>query len=123
MKKTADAYPPLKKKMKEAKEKDRILAQINSFTPHSEIVGLEKHISSLKADNLLDVWYNEQQQPISIRLSDKGKDFIKNGGYTAQRNRMIKAVAWKGVRWLLAALILAAIGAIVNTMLPRWLST
>lgn len=108
--------------MTEAKEKDRILAQIKAFKPHGEIVGLKQYLASLKADKLLDIWYDEQRQPISIRLSDKGKDFVKNGGYAAQRNRKIKAVALKFAKWFLAGLILAAIGAIANTMLPRWLS-
>ena len=108
--------------MSEAKEKDQILAQIKALKHHGEIVGLERHLVSLKADNLLDVWYNEQRQPISIRLSDKGESFIKDGGYAAQRNRKIKAIALKFAKWFLVTVIGAALVLLTNLIISRWLS-
>lgn len=76
--------------MSEAKEKDRILAQIKAFKPHNEIEGLNKHI-----------------------------DELVNGGYAAVR-RKSKFPAWhKALRKDLWGLILAILAAVIATYLSK----
>lgn len=73
--------------MSEAKEKDRILAQIKAFKPHNEIEGLSKHLYDLERDGHISVWYDTEKNPITIRLTNKGKAFLDSGGYTTARRK------------------------------------
>lgn len=102
--------------MSEAKEKDRILAQINSFTPHSEIVGLEKHLDELVRDGYVNVWRDEQGDIIDIRLTAQGKSFINDCGYTKiereNRKRYSRKLILKILSWMFG---------IVATVIGGWI--
>lgn len=117
--------------MSEAKDKDKILAQIKAFTPHQQIAVLEKYLPELERDGLVKVWSNEQGEPIAIRLTKHGQDFIKAGGYTnkakRKHNLAIKNWGYKALTapmkfavWLLAGLILALIASISDKVVDRW---
>lgn len=80
--------------MSEAKEKDRILAQIKAFKPHNEIEGLSKHLYDLEQDGYISVWYDTEKKPITIRLTNKGKAFLESGGYMAVKRKSKSPAAW-----------------------------
>lgn len=71
------------------KDKDEVLLQLATFTNHREIAELPKYIAELKKDGLLDVQGDEQGNPIVVRLSTKGRVFLNQGGYKAQRRRVV----------------------------------
>lgn len=108
--------------MSEAKEKDRILAQIKTFKPHNEIEGLNKHIDELVKDGYVKVWRDEQSRPIDVKLTGDGKDFLDSGGYSALIKQKVKATALKAVKWFLATVIGAALVLITNLIISQWLS-
>lgn len=68
--------------MSEAKEKDRILAQIKAFKPHGEIEGLSKYLYDLERDECVSAVRDEQGDLIVVRLTPLGKNFLDNGGYS-----------------------------------------
>lgn len=92
-----------------AKEKDRILAEIKAYKPHGEIDGLGKALPELELDGYVLVWRSEQHTLINIRLTKKGHQFISEGGYAAQNRLRIKAKMKKFVLWLFAILTAALI--------------
>lgn len=108
--------------MSEAKEKDRILAQIKAFKKPYEIAGLSKYLYDLERDGYVKVWRDEQSRPIDVKLTGNGKDFLDSGGYSALRNQKIKATALKAVKWFLATVIGAALVLITNLIISQWLS-
>lgn len=108
--------------MSEAKDKDRILAQLQAHTSHTEIARLDKYADELIADGYASASRDERGRFITVSITLQGKRFLDNGGYAAARKHKVRAIALKAVKWFLAALILAAIGAIANTMLPPLLS-
>lgn len=69
--------------MNAAKDKDRILAEIKAYTPHEQIAGLDKYLPELERDGLVNVRYNEQHSPIFIRITPKGEDFLRRGGFVS----------------------------------------
>ena len=71
--------------MSEAKEQDRILAQIKAFKQPNEIAGLSKSLCDLERDGYVKAWRDEQGKLISVRLTKCGKDFLEIGGYSAKR--------------------------------------
>lgn len=97
--------------MSEAKEKDRILAQIEARKHHSEIVGLNKHLDELVRDGYVSGSFATDGSIIVVRITHKGKRFLDNGGYTAldkaARKSKLSAKAW------------AAIGAVGGSVLTE----
>lgn len=87
--------------MSEAKEKDRILAQIKAFKPHGEIVGMEKHIDELVEDGYVSGSFATDGSIITIRITPQGERFLENGGYTAldkaARKSKLSAKAWTAI--------------------------
>ncbi len=71
--------------MSEAKEKDRILAEIKAFKQPNEIAGLSKFLYDLEGDGFIKVWRDEQNHPITLRLTEQGGRFLDSGGYSAKR--------------------------------------
>lgn len=105
--------------MSEAKEKDRILAQIKAFKPHNEIEGLNKHIDELVKDGYVSGSFATDGSIIVVRITPKGKRFLDNGGYAAAR-RKSKFPAWhKALRKDLWGLILAILAAVIATYLSK----
>lgn len=68
--------------MSEAKEKDRILAQIKAFKKPYEITGLSKYLYDLERDGYVKVSRDAEKNPFLLRLTDSGKTFLESGGYT-----------------------------------------
>lgn len=67
--------------MSEAKEKDRILAEIKAFKPLNEIEGLRRHLYDLEQAGFITVKYDTEKNPIFIRITTNGKAFLESGGY------------------------------------------
>lgn len=67
--------------MSEAKEKDRILAQIKARKHHGEIVGLNKHIDVLVKNGYVSGSFATDGSIITIRITPQGERFLENGGY------------------------------------------
>ena len=97
--------------MNEAKEKDRILAQIKAFKPHGEIVGLNKHIDELVKDGYVSGSFATDGSIITIRITPKGERFLENDGYTALNKAVCKSK--------LSAKAWAAIGAVGGSVLTE----
>lgn len=97
--------------MSEAKEKDRILAQIKARKHHSELVGLNKHIDELVKDGYISGSFATDGSIITIHITPQGERFLENGGYTAldkaARKSKLSAKAW------------AAIGAVGGSVLTE----
>lgn len=97
--------------MSEAKEKDRILAQIKARKHHSKIVGLNKHIDELVKDGYASGSSATDGSIITIRITPQGERFLENGGYTAldkaDRKSKLSAKVW------------AAIGAVGGSVLTE----
>lgn len=95
--------------MSEAKEKDRILAQIKAFKPHNEIEGLSKYIYDLERDGFISVKYDTEKNPIIIRLTTDGKAFLDSGGYTTrhktERKSKLSAKAWAAITFVLGIVL------------------
>ncbi len=106
--------------MSEAKEKDRILAQIKAFKPHGEIEGLNKHIDELVKDGYVSGSFATDGSVIVIRITPKGKRFLDNGGYAAVRRKYKSHATWhKALRKDLWGLILAILAAVIATYLSK----
>lgn len=106
--------------MSEAKEKDRILAQIKAFKPHNEIEGLNKHIDELVKDGYVSGSFATDGSIIVVRITPKGKRFLENGGYVAARRKSIFPPTWhKALRKDLWSLILAILAAVIATYLSK----
>lgn len=97
--------------MSEAKEKDRILAEIKARKHHSKIVGLSKHIDEFVKDGYVSGSFATDGSIITIRITPQGERFLENGGYTAlykvTRKSKLSAKAW------------AAIGAVGGSVLTE----
>lgn len=95
--------------MSEAKEKDRILEQIKAFKPHSEIVGLNKHIDEFVKDGYVSGSFATDGSIITLRITPRGERFLENGGYTrlsrAQTKRSAKRFALRIIENVAVALI------------------
>lgn len=106
--------------MSEAKEKDRILAQIKARKHHGEIVGLDKHIDELVEDGYVNVWRDEQGGFLSARITPKGKRFLENGGYTAMSRKSKSPAIWhKSLRKELWVLVWAVIAGLIIAYLSK----
>lgn len=97
--------------MTEAKEKDRVMAQIKARKRHSEIVGLNKHIDELAKGGYVSGSFATDGSIITIRITPQGERFLESGGYTAchktDRKSKLSAKAW------------AAIGAVGGSVLTE----
>ena len=93
--------------MTEAKEKDRILAQIKARKPHGEIVGLHNMLYSLERDGMVDVVYDSERKPIRIRLTRNGEELIAKGGYAKMRTKRAKNKIGSSVARILEAVIIS----------------
>lgn len=95
--------------MSEAKEKDRVLAQIQALKKPCEIAGLSKYLHGLERDGYISVSYDAAKAPITVRLTTEGKTFLDSGGYTrqsrAQAKRSAKAFALRIIENVVVALI------------------
>lgn len=104
--------------MSEAKEKDRILAQIKAFKTPNEIAGLSKHLYDLERDGHVTVWRDEQGDMISLRITQSGKDFLDGGGYAAlskmERSTMIRKALLSPVGRIVEAVVVASLVIIVG---------
>lgn len=87
--------------MSEAKEKDRILAQIKARKHHSEIVGLNKHIDEFVKEDYVSGSFATDGSIIIIRLTPQGERFLENGGYT----RLSKTQAKRSAKRLFLRII------------------
>lgn len=106
--------------MSEAKEKDRILAQIKAFKPHGEIVGLNKHIDELVEDGYVSGSFATDGSIIVVRITPKGKRFLDNGGYAAMRRKSKFPATWhKALRKELWVLIWAVIAGLIIAYLSK----
>lgn len=104
--------------MSEAKEKDRVLAQIKAFKQPNEIAGLSKYLYSLERDGFVKAWRDEQGGLISVRLTQSGKDFLDSGGYSvlskAENKAKIRKVLLSPIGRIVEAVIVAALVIIVG---------
>lgn len=106
--------------MSEAKEKDRILAQIKAFKQPHEIAGLSKFLYDFEQEGHVKVWRDEQVVLISERLTQSGKDFLDSGGYSAKRRLIypkVKSVgkgAWAFTSTITSGLIIAYLSKILG---------
>ena len=102
--------------MSEAKEKDRILEQIKAFKPHNEIEGLNKHIYDLERDGYVTVWRDEQGKPISVRITQRGRNFLDSGGYSkiekTERRYYSRKLIFKVLSWIFG---------IIATVIGGWI--
>lgn len=106
--------------MTEAKEKDRILAQIKARKPHSEIAGLNKHLDELVKDGYVSGSFATDGSIIVVRITPKGKRFLENGGYTAARRKSKSFPAsLKPLRKELWVLIWAVIAGLIIAYLSK----
>lgn len=106
--------------MSEAKEKDRILAQIKGFKKSHEIVGLSKHLYGLEHDGHVSVWRDEQGGLISVRITQSGRDFLDCGGYSKVARKPKDLTArLRVIRKDLWGLILAILAAVAATYLSK----
>lgn len=106
--------------MSEAKEKDRILAQIKAFKPHGEIVGLNKHIDELVEDGYVSGSFATDGSIIVVRITPKGKRFLENGGYTAMSRKSKSPATWhKSLRKELWVLVWAVIAGLIIAYLSK----
>lgn len=103
--------------MSEAKEKDRILAQIKARKPHGEIVGLNKHIDEFVKDGYVSGSFATDGSIISIRITPQGERFLENGGYAKNRRTekrsKVKSELWNGLKFVLAAVV----GGVIDRLL------
>ncbi len=109
--------------MSEAKEKDKILAQIKALVHHSEIDGISRHIDALKTDGYVSVAGDEQGGIIVARITPQGERFLENGGYASILRHKRMATVRKGLKWALVTVIGAALTVLTTLLLSRWLST
>ena len=106
--------------MSEAKEKDRILAQIKAFKQPNEIADLSKYIYGLEQEGHAKVWRDERGGLISVRLTQSGKDFLDSGGYSAKRRLIypkVKSVGkgvWAFTLTIISGLIIAYLSKILG---------
>lgn len=104
--------------MSEAKEKDRILAEVKAFKKPCEIAGLSKCLFDLERDGHVTVWRDEQGGLISLRITQSGKDFLDGGGYTAlaekEHNARIRKALLSPVGRIVEAVIIASLVIIVG---------
>ena len=95
--------------MSEAKEKDRILAQIKAFKKPNEIAGLSKYLYDLERDGYVKVSRDTEKNPFLLRLTDSGKTFLEGGGYMrlsrAQTKRSAKRLLLRIIENVAVALI------------------
>lgn len=105
-----------------AHDKDRILAELKVYKPHNEIEGLYEVLPELESEEYVEVWRNEQHNPISVRLTSKGNTFVENGGYKARRKYRIKANVKKAAKWFLVTLVGAALIELATQAVQHWLS-
>ena len=82
--------------MSEAKEKDRILAQIKARMPHGEIAGLNKHLDELVKDGCVSGSFATDGSIITIRTTPQGERFLDNGGYLKLCRKKLKQKLWYG---------------------------
>ena len=108
--------------MSEAKEKDRILAQIKAFKQPYEIAVLSKFLYDLERDGYISVWYDTEKKPITIRLTNKGKAFLDSGGYTArhktERKSKLSAKAWAAITFVLGIVLTELVHILAEWLKP-----
>lgn len=107
--------------MSEAKEKDRILAEIKAFKPHNAIEGLSKYLFDLERDGYVKVWRNEQNHPITVRLTQQGNAFLESGGYSATAKRLRKAAIREALSSTTGRIVEGVIIAILVLIVGWWL--
>lgn len=104
--------------MSEAKEKDRILAEVKAFKKPCEIADLSKYFFDLERDGHVTVWRDEQGGLISLRITQSGKDLLDCGGYAAlakkERNARIRKALLSPVGRIVEAVIIASLVIIVG---------
>ncbi len=108
--------------MSEAKEKDRILAEIKAFKKPCGIADLSKHLFDLEQDGYISVWYDTEKNPITIRLTNKGKAFLDSGGYTArhkaERKSKLSAKAWAAITFVLGIVLTELVHILAEWLKP-----
>lgn len=108
--------------MSEAKEKDRILAQIRAFTPHNEIEGLHRHIDALNADGYVSVVGDGEGGIIVARITPQGERFLDSGGYTArskaERKSRLSAKAWAAITFVLGIVLTELVHILAEWLKP-----
>lgn len=107
--------------MSESKEKDRILADIKAFKPLHEIEGLDKHLPELERSGLVKVWRNEQGKPITIRLTNKGKIFFNNEGFSFEHKKRYRELFANHSKLLIRSLY-SILGSVIAGLII-WLLT
>lgn len=106
--------------MTEAKEKDRILAQIKARKPHGEIAMLNRHLDELVKDGYVSGSFATDGSIIVVRITPKGKRFLDNGGYAAMRRKSKFPATWhKVLRKELWVLIWAVIAGLIIAYLSK----
>lgn len=102
--------------MSEAKEKDRILAQIKAFKPHNEIEGLSKYLYDLERDEYVSAVRDEQGDLIIVRLTQRGRNFLDSGGYSkiekTERRYYSRKLIFKVLSWIFG---------IIATVIGGWI--
>lgn len=82
--------------LKEAKEKDRILAQLADHLPPHEVEGMTKHADTLEADGNISILSSENGFIIRALLTDKGARFLESGGYSKCYREKLTQRLWYG---------------------------
>lgn len=100
--------------MNEAKEKDRILAEIKAFKKLYEIAGLSKYLYDLERDGYVKVSRDTEKNPFLLRLTDSGKTFLESGGYTrlskVQTKHSAKRLFLRVIESVAVALVSGCVG-------------
>lgn len=103
--------------MNEAKEKDRILAEIKARKSHKEIVGLNKHLDEFIKDSYVRCSFATDGSIITIRITPQGDRLLENGGYTKighkAKRAKVKSELSNAFKFLLAALV----GGVIDRLL------
>lgn len=104
--------------MSEAKEKDRILAQIKARKHHSEIVGLNKHIDEFVKDGYVSGSFATDGSIISIRITPQGERFVENGGYLRLYRNRVKQKLWYGFWFVMGVAVTKITEKLIDMLFP-----
>jgi len=107
--------------MSEAKDKDRILTDIEKYKPIREIPGGMKYLYEFECAGFVNVRRDAQGDPIAVRLTSKGSEFLKSGGYAKAkregRRKTISKKAWAAIWFVIGSATTAIVQIIVDKLL------
>lgn len=103
--------------MNEAKEKDRILSELNARKDIGQIKNIQGHLAELEADGYVRVAYVEGHTPEAVSINENGRKFLAQGGYQARERELRKLDFKKSAARILEAVIISLLSAYVGWVL------